>query len=172
MVNNNLSTQKGSDEIKTILYATDLGDHTRPAFHMAVNLAKVYKAKMLFLYVIAPLSSTAMSAVNVYFPSETLEEMNVVSMDEVTERAEKRIKEFCAEEIGDEELPGGELVPHVIEGMPAATIVKTAETMDADLVVMGNHGHGMLDTLFLGSVADKVVHNCSKPVLLVPIQSG
>ena len=40
--------------INTILYATDLGKHARPAFRMAVTLAKQSNAKIHFLYVIEP----------------------------------------------------------------------------------------------------------------------
>ena len=36
-----------------------------------------------------------------------------------------------------------------------------------DLVVMGSHGHGALRNLVLGSIATKVLANCSVPVLLV-----
>jgi nucleotide-binding universal stress UspA family protein len=36
-----------------------------------------------------------------------------------------------------------------------------------DLVVMGSHGQGALSNLVLGSVATKVLANCSVPVLLV-----
>ena len=37
-------------EINTILYATDLGKHTRPAFRMAVSLAKQHDAKIIFFH--------------------------------------------------------------------------------------------------------------------------
>ena len=43
---------------------------------------------------------------------------------------------------------------------------------DADLIVMGSHSHSTLDTLFIGSVANKVVNRSSRPVLLVPIEKG
>ena len=36
-----------------------------------------------------------------------------------------------------------------------------------DLVIMGSHGHGALGNLVLGSVATKVLANCSVPVLIV-----
>ncbi|WP_428634419.1 universal stress protein, partial [Sedimenticola sp.] len=58
----------------------------------------------------------------------------------------------------------------IVEGMPAPTIIKTADKMDVDLVVMGSHGHNTLENLFVGSVASKVVNRCSKPVLLVPLK--
>ena len=160
-----------SDNIKTILYATDLGEHTRPAFRMAVNLAKTYNAKILFMYVIEPLSAAQISAVSVYFPTDSLAEVSNRSIEDIREKVHQRITDFCKEEMNGEEFPGGEPEPHILEGVPAATIIKTAEKMDVDLVVMGSHSHSTLDNLFIGSVANKVVNRCSKPVLLVPIKS-
>lgn len=161
-----------SEPIKTILYATDLGEHTRPAFKMAVNLARACNARILFLYVVEPLSPAAVSAVSVYFPTDTLAEMTTQSMSEVTEKVHDRIKKFCKQEMDGGEFPGGEPEPYVIEGVPAATIVRTAEKMNVDLIVMGSHSHSLLDSILIGSVANKVVNRSSKPVLLVPVKSG
>ncbi|WP_420839742.1 universal stress protein [Colwellia maritima] len=36
---------------------------------------------------------------------------------------------------------------------------------------MGSHAHSLLNNLFIGSVADKVVNRSTKPVLLVPLKS-
>ncbi|MGH1485363.1 MAG: universal stress protein [Cellvibrionaceae bacterium] len=159
-----------SGDIKTILYATDLGKHTRPAFHMAVSLAKKYNAKILFVYVIEPLSASAASMVNAYLPDSTVEEMYKQSVEDLHVKITDRIRAFCKEEMNGEDFPAGEPEPYVLEGVPAPTIIKAAEKMDADLIVMGSHSHSTIDTLFIGSVANKVVNRASKPVLLVPIK--
>jgi nucleotide-binding universal stress UspA family protein len=52
-------------------------------------------------------------------------------------------------------------------GAAAEVIAATARKGDFDLLVMGSHGHGTLTNLVLGSVATKVLANCSTPVLLV-----
>jgi len=53
---------------------------------------------------------------------------------------------------------------------PAQTIISVAEGEDVDVVMMASHGRGGLDRLFVGSVADRVVHQTDIPVFLVPIQ--
>lgn len=52
-------------------------------------------------------------------------------------------------------------------GHAADVIVKAANQVDADLIVMGSHGHGSLGKLVMGSVATKVMAHCTKPVLMV-----
>lgn len=55
----------------------------------------------------------------------------------------------------------------VSHGDPAETICRTAEEMGCDLIAMSTHGHGPLLDLLLGSVADRVRHCTSLPVLLI-----
>jgi len=55
----------------------------------------------------------------------------------------------------------------VEEGPTAETIVKFAAQQEADLIVIGTHGHSRLAAFFLGSVTQKVVRTASTPVLAV-----
>lgn len=159
-------------EINTILYATDLGKHTRPAFRMAVSLAKQHDAKIIFLYVIEPLNTNTASIVNAYIPDGTIEDLYQRSINELHLKVKDRIDKFCEEELNGEPFPGGKPVPDIIEGSPAATILDVADSRNVDMIVMGSHTHGVLDNLFIGSVADKVVNRTTKPVLLVPLKNG
>jgi nucleotide-binding universal stress UspA family protein len=52
-------------------------------------------------------------------------------------------------------------------GHAAEQIAKLADAGKFDMLVMGSHGHGALANLVMGSVATKVLANCSVPVLLV-----
>lgn len=158
-------------EINTILYATDLGKHTRPAFRMAVSLAKQNNAKIHFLYVIEPMNANTASIVNSYMPEGTIEELFQRSVNDLHKKVQSRIDKFCLEELDGEEFPGGKPVADIIEGSPATTIIQTAEERNVDLIVMGSHAHSALNNLFIGSVADKVVNRTSTPVLLVPLKS-
>lgn len=158
-------------EINTILYATDLGKHTRPAFHMAVSLSKQNSAKIHFLYVIEPVSANTASLVNTYLPEGTIEDLHQRSINDLHKQIKNRIDEFCLEELDGKDFPGGDPVVDIIEGSPAATIISTAKDRNVDLIVMGSHAHSVLDNLFIGSVADKVVNRSTTPVLLVPLKS-
>ncbi len=54
-------------------------------------------------------------------------------------------------------------------GLPAETLVETAEKYNVSLVVMGHHGHGNLTDILLGSVSSKLIHLAHLPVLLIRI---
>jgi len=50
---------------------------------------------------------------------------------------------------------------------PAAAITAAAERLDADVVCIAPHGRGTFERLGLGSVAERVVMSCQRPVLVV-----
>jgi nucleotide-binding universal stress UspA family protein len=51
---------------------------------------------------------------------------------------------------------------------PAGEVISEAAKKGRyDLLVLGSHGHGTLTNLVMGSVATKVLANCSTPVLLI-----
>jgi nucleotide-binding universal stress UspA family protein len=52
-------------------------------------------------------------------------------------------------------------------GDPAAAIRERAEAPDLQMVVMGSRGQGSVARLLLGSVATKVVHTATRPVVVV-----
>lgn len=58
---------------------------------------------------------------------------------------------------------------HVIvsSGDPFLQIVRYATTKKIDLIVMGTHGSGPINSMLLGSVAQKVVRSAPCPVLAV-----
>ena len=53
-------------------------------------------------------------------------------------------------------------------GDPARTIVERAQSLSADLIVMGTHGLSGFERFALGSVTEKVVRKAACPVLTVP----
>jgi nucleotide-binding universal stress UspA family protein len=52
-------------------------------------------------------------------------------------------------------------------GSPEQVIVEEAERWEADLIVIGSHGHGFWKRAWLGSVSNGVVHHAPCSVLVV-----
>jgi len=58
------------------------------------------------------------------------------------------------------------------EGGPAERISEFAREREADLVVVGRQGLTGLGERLLGGVAERLLHRCSVPVLVVPPEAG
>lgn len=55
----------------------------------------------------------------------------------------------------------------VIEGSPKSSILEEAERFDADLIIVGSHGRGTVETLLLGSVSKGVALHAKCSVEIV-----
>jgi nucleotide-binding universal stress UspA family protein len=155
--------------IKTILYATDVGPAGPRVFSHAMGLAKCYKAGIIVLSVLEPLGAFGEALVDSYVAKETLKRLRREGEEKVIAELRDRVRRFCNEELADD--PHGlELVRdvRVLAGNPAEVILKQAKKEHADVIVMGSHGHTAFGEMLLGSVAHKVTQRSEIPVLLVP----
>lgn len=59
------------------------------------------------------------------------------------------------------------IIPRVEEGSAADKILDVADEESVDLIVLGTSGKHGIDRFLIGSVAEKVVRNSNKPVLVV-----
>ena len=57
---------------------------------------------------------------------------------------------------------------HEPAGMVVEEILFQADSLNADLIVMGTHGHGAMYNLLVGGVTKGVLKHSARPVLLVP----
>lgn len=156
-------------EMKTFLYASDLGDHMRPVFRHAIGLAERHQGQIVMLHVAEELTSTGQAIVEAYLPEAQREVFHQEAMQQIMDSMRERIKAFCEEEIG--ECPDeSSLVSDVLVtyGHPADEIRRQAEVRSADLIVMGTGSHGFLGHGLLGSTARRVIHGSKIPVMVVP----
>lgn len=66
--------------------------------------------------------------------------------------------------------PGIEYEGEAVQGQPAEALLE--EARDADLIVLGNRGHGGFASLLLGSVSHQVVQHALCPVTIVRGATG
>jgi nucleotide-binding universal stress UspA family protein len=57
---------------------------------------------------------------------------------------------------------------HEPTGTLAEEILNQADALNADMIVMGRHGHGAMYNLLVGSTTKGVLKHSTRPVLLVP----
>ena len=154
-------------KIKKILYATDLSENSAYAFRYAVSSAQQHGAKIHILHVLEEIKTNLLWA---YFEMEKLQEIREKGKEEIKDRIQKRLEIFCQRELMDSPACRDLVAStEVVEGDPAAEILRKADELEADLVVMGTHGKGLLEHTFLGSVAEKILHRIKIPVLTIPI---
>jgi nucleotide-binding universal stress UspA family protein len=56
----------------------------------------------------------------------------------------------------------------LVDGIAAETLMRIAEEVDADLIVVGRRGHGGFSEMILGSVPHSLSHHSDVPVVIVP----
>ena len=56
----------------------------------------------------------------------------------------------------------------VKEGDFAETILKTAKELHSDIIVLGSHSQKWLENILMGSVTERVLHQSSVPLFIVP----
>lgn len=74
------------------------------------------------------------------------------------------LRKTIDEVVGDHTV---EINREVAQGHPARALVDAAKEASADLLVVGNRGHGGFTGALLGSVSQHVVHHARCPVVIV-----
>jgi nucleotide-binding universal stress UspA family protein len=78
-----------------------------------------------------------------------------------------RMGQHLIQEAAELVHPGGEIHSELLFGSPAECILQVADIRGCDLIIMGTRGMGLLQGLFLGSQAQKVISQAPCPVLVV-----
>jgi nucleotide-binding universal stress UspA family protein len=137
--------------IKTILHPTDFSEPSEYAFQVACSLARDYGAKLVVLHV--------------DLPPVTMGE--VISYMEPEDYKEKVWAEFHRLEAAEPGMRDLRVETKLVEGNPAKEILRAANEIAPELIVMGTHGRTGLGRLLMGSVAEEVVRKSLFPVLTV-----
>ena len=139
-----------------ILIATDGSPSALQAIEVALDLAEEEGSEAIFVHV-APAKDVlpVMGGFGMATPVSTPHELDAA--DQVCLDDAVRI----AEELGLEAKA------KLLTGDPAKEIVAYADSVDADLIVIGSHGYGAIAGVLLGSVSRGVLHRTNRPVLIV-----
>jgi nucleotide-binding universal stress UspA family protein len=136
-----------------ILLATDASECSLNAATQSVQLAAAMKSQLTVIYVSAP-----------HFYLDGVEKTTFHKRSE--EAAEKAFEQIKA--LIPKRKMSAEAVQTIFKRgkRPSTTILETAKSIGADLIVMGSHGHSGLNRLMLGSVANEVVSQAKCAVLI------
>lgn len=141
---------------KTILVPIDLSENdlTKRVIPHVEGLAKLSDCYIHFLTVI-PLYPY-FTSLGVTYPAQ---------MPDI-EEMKRNSGEVFAEVIKRFNLPEDRVVPHLVTGTPKEQILKLADELDANLIIIGSH-RPSATTFLLGSNAAAVVRHATCSVLVV-----
>ena len=88
---------------------------------------------------------------------------NKEESDELRAQASRYLEEVASRLRAE----GRKVETRVTSGDAAEMILKTADDVGANLIAMTTHGFSGFSQLFLGSIAERVLHKTAKPLLLV-----
>jgi len=63
---------------------------------------------------------------------------------------------------------GHDVTALLVQGPTVATLLREAEQLQADLIVVGSHGRGAAYDLLVGSISSGVIRSAPVPVLVIP----
>lgn len=145
-------------EYKRILIPTDGSVGAEKAVKKGVSLAKLIDADVVGVYIKDYRLYVGLPASEeMIFIGKGLEEEGSKALDFVEAEAKKH---------------GVNYKGIAEEGHPPTKIVEIANQENCDLIVMGTHGRTGLAHLFLGSVAEAVIHRADCPVFIVREKSN
>jgi nucleotide-binding universal stress UspA family protein len=84
-----------------------------------------------------------------------------------TQASMEREAEESLESVAREHFPDVETVCHIVWSRdPATTIIEFAEAFDVDAIAMATHGRSGVSRLLAGSVAERVIRESERPVIV------
>ncbi|WNG41023.1 universal stress protein [Archangium violaceum] len=142
----------GGSEMRRILVAVDSTDVAREAARMALDLGGRVNARVTLVHVLPPSIAEGETADFAAFERacEDYASGLLTEMRQLTGRS------------------GPQTEVTVLHGEPAEAISKAAEAEDVDLVIVGTRARGALARTLMGSVADTLLRQCPKPLMVVP----
>lgn len=147
--------------MKKILFPTDFSEASHEAFIYALMLADKVKAEVITLH-----AYQLPDIHGVNLPHTLNEVYQSIELEEFENFRDSIpvLREIAADK-GLDHIS----VSHTLKrGEAVKTILKFAEELQPDMIVMGTKGAGWLRDVFIGSVTSEVLENAVCPVLAVP----
>jgi nucleotide-binding universal stress UspA family protein len=144
-----------TDKIKKVLIAMDYDETAQKLGEAGFSMANAMNAETILLHVI--------SEKPVYYSAYTyMRELQVDIIGDL-KKSTQQFLDKAKKHLGDESiitvLKGGEI---------ADTILKTANELKVDVIVMGSHSRRWLENIILGSEAQEVLKKTKIPLFIVP----
>jgi nucleotide-binding universal stress UspA family protein len=140
--------------VRKILVPVDFSSHSNAALELAIDFAKSFEASITLLHCYQ-LSPSGGSPYGIVMPPEYCEK--------IREAAERYLKKWCEKAAA----AGIEVDYSSSSANPAQEILRRAEEIGADLIVMGTNGLTGISHLMIGSIAERTLRLAPCPVMTI-----
>jgi len=136
--------------LSMILVAVDGSESAKKAFEKSIYIAQKCSSKLDVVHVMT-----------CELGGDSADTFDL--LDEIKAKAEKMLEEYRIE--ASKKNVSIEVI--IKQGDPARIIIEFSKKNKYDLIIMGTRGRNTFQEFLLGSVALKVVHHASCPVMIV-----
>ncbi|MEP7142749.1 MAG: universal stress protein [Ferruginibacter sp.] len=151
--------------MKKILIALDYDPSAEKIAESGYALARATGAEVILMHVVAEpnyYSTLDYSPIMGYTGFSSPDMLMMVDVTEV-KKSSQAFLEQSKKHLGEEGI-----TTLLGEGDCADAILKAANDLKADVIVMGTHSRSGLDKLLMGSIAEKVLHHSDIPLFIIP----
>lgn len=153
--------------MKKVLIALDYDPTAQKVAEQGYSIAKAMKAEVILLHVLADVtyySSPQYTPILGFSNFDDTDFLQMIDVDGLKKAAEYYLEKI-KHHLDDENI---QIVTE--EGELADTILKTAKHLHADTIMMGSHSRKWLEQILIGSTTEKVLHQTTIPLLIIPIK--
>lgn len=148
--------------MKKVLICIDYNPTSETVAEMGYQLAQDLNAEVCLLHIIADVQYYGVQYPTFmgYDGFDADIDLNIAhEMIKVSENFLKTVKKH----LGDPKI-----TTHIEEGGTADAIIEYAKNFNANIIVLGTHSHSILEKIFIGDVASRVLKYSKVPVYMVP----
>lgn len=161
--------------LKRILVGCDFSSGSGMAFDYALSLAQEFQAELHLVHVVKPEKHIELTSSDYLKIQEGdcldwnmsdylhLKEKSAYEEDKVRNGLELKLSNMVPEESRNWCTP----VTTLLKGRAYKELINYAEQKHIDMIVLGVHGHSLLEKFLVGSTTDRVISQADCPVLAV-----
>lgn len=142
--------------MKTIIAATDLSSIADDVIQKASDLARQFASHLWIIHVAAP---------NPGFVGLEVGPTHERDWRAKSLRDEHRAIQAAASALREQ---GITVTPLLIQGPTVETLLQESAKLDANLIVVGSHGHSAIYDLLVGTVTEALLRQAPCPILVIP----
>lgn len=154
--------------MKKVLIAVDYDPSSIKVAKKGYELAKMMGAKIVLMHVLAEpvyYSPAGYSPITGFNESMEMGNFHTDTIQGLKEAAQNFLDRTKAH-LNDENIK-----TLLKEGETADSILESAESLGADIIVLGTHSRKWLGDILLGSVAESILKQSALPLYIIPIKN-